>query len=232
MAELQPLLDAALAAAAWLAKASAKLPPWAAMASVAAGLLLAVLGSRRPLSRLAALAGGVAVGFALAAYPASLLHFPLESVQYALAGGLGLVGLAFPSALAFEAAGTPAALLAARFFPADSGAALLMGFLGAGAVGAVLAPWLLAAITGFAGGLAFAAGLARTLPPASGGAWLLHHGWALAALGLGVGLAGTLAQLNLPDEEERLAAAAERGRLKEQKRADKARRGSAPKKGK
>lgn len=207
------VLGAVADSAAWLARASGAMPRLAGAALVLVGLIVAVLGSRQPVVRVVALVAGAVLGFALAALPASYFHLPLESVQYALAGGLALLGAVFPEAIVFVVVGGPIGFLGAGFFPAgDRLVAFLPGFLVGGVVGAVLAPWVTAVLTAFLGGLAFAAGLARTLPPAVGGAWLLGHPFALAGLGVAIGIAGLVTQLNLPDEAERVAADAEHAR--------------------
>ncbi|HUB06559.1 MAG TPA: hypothetical protein VMB50_06145 [Myxococcales bacterium] len=224
MGELSSLLDAIGAMAASVARAATGLPHVAAIALVIVGLIVAALGSRPPIVRVVALVAGAGLGFALAGLPATYFHLPVESVQYALAGGLALLGVAFPEAIVFVVVGGPIGLLGAEFFPpGDRSVAFLPGFLVGGVLGAIFAPWITAVLTGLAGGLAFAMGLARTLPTPVGGGWLLGHPFALVALGLAIGVAGTVTQLSLPTEEQRLAADAEHARKKEARRADRER---------
>ncbi|MHB8420532.1 MAG: hypothetical protein ACYDCL_20860 [Myxococcales bacterium] len=224
MGAAQSALDAVSAFAAWLAGASAGLPPLAAVALVVVGLIVAVLGSRPPVVRVVALVSGAALGFGLAGLPAAYFHLPLQSVQYALAGGLALLGVAFPESIVFIVVGGLCGLIGAWIFPpTDRGAAFLPGFLVGGVLGAVFAPWITVVLTGLGGGLAFAAGLARALPASAGGAFLLGHAAALLSFGIAVGVSGVVAQLNLPEPADRLAADAEDARKKETRRANRER---------
>ncbi len=218
------LFDTVAQVTEWLVRVAQAMPYAASVALVVVGLIVAVVGSRPPIVRVVAFVAGAALGFGLADLPASYFHMPQASVQYALAGGLSLLGAAFPEAIVFVVLGGLAGILSAYFFPpGDRAVAFVPGFLIGGVIGAIFAPWITAGLTGLMGGLGFAVGLAGTLPKATGGAWLLAHPLALLGLGLAVGASGVAGQLSLPDEEARLAGDAELARKREVRKQDKAR---------
>jgi hypothetical protein len=224
MGELSSVPGELSAFADWLGRLAAALPHLAAIALVGVALIVAVLGSRPPVVRVVSLVAGAALGFLIAELPATYFHLPLTTVRYALGGGLAVLGAAFPESVVFIVIGGPLGLLGAGLFPAgDRVVAFLPGFLVGGIVGAVFAPWILTVLTGFAGGFGFAVGLARVLPDAIGGRWMVGHPFVILGLGVAMGVAGVVTQLNLPDEEDRLAADAEHARKKEARRADKER---------
>ncbi len=210
--------------AAQLAQHAAALPRLAAVALTVVGLIVAILGSRQPIVRVVALVAGAGLGVALAPVFAPFLHFPQLTLSYAFGGGLGVLGAAIPETVVFLVLGGALGLLGAAFFPpTDKFFAFLPGFLLGGILGAIFFPWIAAGLTGLVGGLAFASGLAATLPKAVGGGWLLSHPWAIIGLGFALGLSGMIGQLNLPSEEDHAAEEAERARKKQIHQSNKAR---------
>jgi hypothetical protein len=164
------------------------------------------------------------LGVALAPVFAPFLHLPETTLRYAFGGGLGVLGAAIPETIVFLVLGGAVGLLGSAFFPpTDRFFAFMPGFLVGGIVGAVFFPWIAAGLTGLFGGLAFAGGLAATLPKVTGGAWLLGHPWILAGLGLALGISGTIGQLNLPSEQDHAAEDADRARKRQIKKSEKAR---------
>ena len=222
--DLDSLWSSLSALAAQLGQHTAALPRLAAIALVVVGLIVAVLGSRAPIVRVVAGGSGVLLGVALAPVVAPFLHFPDTTLRYVFGGGLGVLGAAIPETIAFLVLGGAVGLFGSSFFPpTDKFIAFMPGFLLGGIVAAIFFPWIAAGLTGLAGGLAFASGLAATLPKAVGGGWLLGHPWAIIGLGLALGISGTIGQLNLPSEEDHAAEEAERARKKQIKKSEKAR---------
>jgi hypothetical protein len=213
-----------VALAAMLSREAAALPRVAAIALTVVGLVVAVLGSRKPMVRVVALAAGAGLGAALAPVLSPFLGFPGDKLVYALGAALGILGALLPASVVFLVLGGVVGLLGASFFPpTDRLVAFLPGFLLGGIVGAIFFPWIAAGLTGLAGGTAFAIGLSGALPKAAGGAWLIAHPFGILGLGLALAVSGTIGQLNLPDEEGQATDDAVRARKKQIRNSEKAR---------
>jgi hypothetical protein len=210
--------------AAQLERTAVSLPYAAAVALTLVGLIVAVLGSRPPTVRVVAFVVGAALGLQLAPVCAPYLHFSTEVVGYLLAAALAILGAAVPESVVFIVFGGLAGLVGAAFFaPADRLFGFVPGFLVGGVTGAIFFPWIAAGLTGLGGGVAFAVGLARALPPKAGGAWLLGHPLAILGLALALGISGFLGQLRQPTEVDDAAEDAEQSRKDQIKKSDRAR---------
>jgi hypothetical protein len=222
--DLDSLWTSVSALAGQMAQLASTLPRLAGFALVLVGLIVAVIGSRAPIVRVVAFVAGAGLGAALAPVFAPFLHVPEATLTYALGGGIGVLGAAIPETVVFLVLGGLTGLLGASFFPpTDRFIAFLPGFLVGGAVGAIFFPWIAAALTGLAGGLAFAMGTAAALSVWKGGPRLLQHPLAMVGLGLAVGISGMIGQLNLPSEEDQAAEDADKSRKRQIRKSEKAR---------
>lgn len=188
-----PLVDAVAA----LADASAALRPfgpWAGALVLAAGIAALTVGARH--GRVLAVWGGAAVG-SLAAVG---LQRPIQAglgigpsiavwaCALAVAAGCGI----FPRAFTFVAGALPGALLGAEVLGGAVGP-VAGGLLG-GIAGVAVGRLVTAAFASFTGGALAALGLSAALAPWAFGRELGARPFALAAVALVLGIAGTAFQ--------------------------------------